>query len=239
MSEHRTYKQNAIDNIFNTVWGSYADGTSAFPKGEIRVAGICATFFFDLGYLEQAREASYRYSIYMEKEAMQRSPAFNRIDALFFAGLYRDLAQRQQEARTLWLHYIEQRQALSMAQLYKWRQAHLLIYEGYALTKLGRHSEITEPVRAGFEGICQGKGVFKAPHRNSRVYALADFLLTLREHALDPTLGKKQAAQEALAAYKRENVRYGRLGYPIIFDLQFSFPDLLHPVLPAEDPAAD
>jgi hypothetical protein len=42
-----------------------------------------------------------------------------------------------------------------------------------------------------------------------------------------------------LRVYKRENVRYGRLGYPIIFDLQFSYPDLLQPVLPAQNPVED
>jgi hypothetical protein len=56
---------------------------------------------------------------------------------------------------------------------------------------------------------------------------------------LDPNSDLKENAQKALEDYKKENVRYGRLGYPVIFDLQNSYPDVFHPVLPGPDPEKD
>ncbi|MCI0563087.1 MAG: hypothetical protein MN733_31805 [Nitrososphaera sp.] len=239
MTERRTYKQNAIDNIFNTVWGSYAKGVAPFPQEEIHVAGVSATFLFYLGYLEQAKEASYLYSTYMEAEAWKRFSEFDRIYTVFLAALFRDLAGARQEVQELWPRIVDWRQKLSVAQLYKARQSHLLIYEGYALAKLEQYGEVAEPVRLGFEGLRKGRGVHESPHKNSREYGLADVLLTLSDYKLEPGSKAKQAAQEALVIYKQENVKYGRLGYPVIFDLQFSYPDVFITVLPNPDPKKD
>lgn len=239
MTEGRTYKQNAIDNIFDTGWGSYAQGESRFPQEKIRVAGVSATFFFYLNYLDKARESSYLYSTYMEIEAEKQFSEFDKVYTLFLAALYRDLAQAHQEAQVLWNRLIEWRQNLSVDELYKASQAHLLIYEGYGLTKLERYNEVAKPVKSGFEGLQKGRGIHKPPHKNSREYGLVDVLITLSDYKLKPAPEARQAAQKSLIIYKEENVKYGRLGYPIIFDLQLSYSDVFTPVLPDLDVTKD
>jgi hypothetical protein len=54
-----------------------------------------------------------------------------------------------------------------------------------------------------------------------------------------PSVEHKTQAQKALQIYKRENIRYGKRGYSVIFDLQFSYPDIFTPVLPGPKPDLD
>ena len=64
MSVTRTYQENARTNIFDSLWGGYVNGVAPFPRQELNVAGVSATFLFYLNYQEKARETAHPYSIF-------------------------------------------------------------------------------------------------------------------------------------------------------------------------------
>ncbi len=240
MAKKPSYRQLSINNIYETPeWTAYARGERSIPQ-EPEMAGGLAICFYYLGDEERGKEASYLYSVYCAESAETVPYDFTKVLYLFDAALYRSLAQRPSEARALWQYLVNTRQGrLSEEELLKLRKAHLWIYEAYALAKLERYNDVTEPAGKGFDGICRGKGVFKAPHQNSKEYGLAHVLQALAAYKLNPTPEGQRDAQKALIAYKKENLRYGRIGYPVIFDLQLSYSDVFTPVLPGPDPEGD
>jgi hypothetical protein len=223
MVARRTFKQTAIDQIHVMEHGTYSD----------------PIFYFYLGDIKEGIKSAYQYSRYFEEKAENMYLETDRIGSLFEAALHRDLARAHDEAHPLWQAVVERRRKLSEAEVMQGRSAGVFIYEGYALAKLERWDEVAAPVNLGFDGIRRGKGFTKAPHRNTREYGLAGVLLALSQHHLSPNDNSQPAIQKTMEVYKRENVRYGRVGYEVIFDLQFSYPHLLTPVLPDPDPLKD
>jgi hypothetical protein len=226
-------------NVFEDPdWRPYATGEAELPEASSS-SRLMATFLFYLGDMQRAKETSYSYSIYSEERYERTILQFHRNVALFDAALFRDLAEVKTEARKLWQKIIVEVDNFSDDQIIKNRHAHLWIYQAYAFLKLGEYQKVTNPAKKGFDWIVKGKGIDKAPHRNSREYGLADVLFTLSDYMLNPNSELKEKAQSALEDYKKENVRYGKLGYPVIFDLQNSYPDVFNPVLPGPDPEKD
>jgi|GEM_PF-4699707 len=218
-------------------FGPYARGETAVLHQPVDTSDVVNWFFY-MGDLEKAREVSYAYSVYCEQEAAKRDE-YEVLYDLFQAALYRSLAQKNSEAQKLWQDLVEKRRGLQEDRILTLKKAHYWIYEAYGLAKLERYVEVAEPAQLGFEGISKGKGIFPSPHRNTREYGLADILVALANFKLNPTSAGQQEAQKALMAYKKENITYSRLGYGVIFDLQFSYPDVFTPVLPGLDPEED
>jgi hypothetical protein len=228
-------------------WGPYARGEASLPSSRLRGAYTWAGWLFYLGDLERAKEVSYAYSVWAQPKDPR--PFFPRNHPLglhaglflnlFRTALFRDLAQAHLEAQALWQRLVDERRRVSEDDILKHRAVRIWVYEAYALAKLGRYDEVALPARKGFEGICNGKGVDRAPHNNSREYGLVAVLEGLAAYQMKPTPEGKEKAQKALTVYKRENLRYGRLGYEVIFDLQFSYPDVFTPVLPGPNPEKD
>jgi hypothetical protein len=238
MAKYPPYRQIITQNLLEDPnWGPYAKGKTGIPKQPI-FSGDIADWFFYLGDLKRAREVSYTYSLYSAEEATKRDE-YDELYYLFLAALYRSLTQKSSEAQNLWRALVNKRRKLDENGILQRRKAHIWIYEAYALTKLERFGEAAEPARRGFEGISKGKGIQPAPHKNSREYGLADVLIALADYRLTPTSVGKKKAQKALVTYKKENFKYGKLGYGVIFDLQFSYPDVFTPVLPGPDPEKD
>jgi tetratricopeptide (TPR) repeat protein len=239
MSPPPSYTQLITRNLIESpVWGGYLRGEGELPNRP-QTANLIATFLFYLGDIERAREVSHLYSRYSEDNYNKYPRELNKLYHLFRAALFRALSGRQQEAEELWGTLVDLRRTVGEAEILKSRRANVLIYEAYALAKLGRYREVPEPAQRGFQGIIKGKGITEAPHKNSLEYGLADVLDTLVSFRLDPKPMSQQKSQDALLAYKKENFRYGRLGYSVIFDLQMSYPDVLKPVLPGPVPNED
>lgn len=107
------------------------------------------------------------------------------------------------------------------------------------MLKLGKYREIEAPAQIGLEGLRKGKGMFRIARQNEREYGLVDVMIKLSAYMLLPSQNAKALAQKALEKYKRENFKYGKLGYEVIFDLQFSYPDVFTRVLPGPTPERD
>jgi hypothetical protein len=217
-----------------------------------------AAMFFYLGDIEQGRETSYLYSVNREQEIQVMAGSSYRIlislgaseaDAeaaerrnddvwlLFNAGLYRSLANRPAEAVLLWQKLVDRRRSCwSRKDILRHSKAYLWLYEAYALTKLERYREVRKPADLGFKWIGRGKGVYKEPPYDRKVYGLAAVLKALAAYKLWPSEEGKLEAQRALVAYKGETYPYNRAAYDVIFDLQFSYPDVFTPVLPSWEP---
>lgn len=239
MAKKPPYIQIINLNIFeDPVWGAYARGETDLPQQRYAVSGNVSNWFFYLNDFKRAREVSYAYSVYAEQNAANRDE-YDALYHLFQAALYRSLAQKFVEAQELWQTLIERRRQLQEEEMLRRRLANYWVNEAYALTKLERYSEVAEPAQRGFDAIRQGKGIQSAPHKNSREYGLVDVLVTLAAYKLNPSATGQQETQKSLITYKKENVRYGRHGYGVIFDLQFAYSDIFTPVLPGADPEKD
>jgi hypothetical protein len=235
----RPYAEVIQLNLFGDPnWGPYARGERGVPDHQQRGAGPVACFLFYRGDLKRAQEVSLIYSVFREQEAAKLHE-YAALWDLFEAAAYRDLAQKHLQARRLWETLVVKRRDLNDGEIVRRRKANYWIYEAYALTKLERYDEVVVFARKGFEEICKGHGIEKVPHRNSLEYGLVAVLEALAAYKLNPTPEGKKVAQRALLAYKKENARYGRLGYNVIFDLQFSYPHVFTSVLPGPDPEKD
>ena len=198
-----------------------------------------ATYLFYLGEVDRARETSRLFSQYSEETYRRHKLVSEGLLHLFQAALFRGLSGRSEEASSLWAELVEVRRTVTDDQVLKTRRAHYFIYEAYGLAKMKRYSEIERPSRKGFEGMTAGRGIFQAPHRNSLEYGVASVLEGMARYASDPSPVERDALQSALRQYKNENVRYGRSGYSVIFDLQMSYPDIFAQILPGPDPGKD
>lgn len=204
-------------------------------------ADLLAIFFFYLGDYDRGKKASFIHSLYREKQITNDFDIHSRIYMLFFAGLYRDLAQVHDDAQSIWERLVDlRRSSLKEEDIYKkwlgWRPGCAWVHEAYALTKLGRYREVAEPARIGHEAIIKKRGIDPVARKNSREFGLTDLLIELADYQLFPDEQRKKSVQKALQAYKQANYRWGRLGYGVIFDLQFTYPDIFTPVLPGPDP---
>jgi len=219
-------------------WGPYARGESSLPDRP-RTADGAATHLFYLGQTQKAREASSLYCQY-SKGKFQSNP--NHPAGLyhgFRAALFADLAAEHSEDRKLWEEVVDGISQIPSSTIKNHKAFNLLVNQAYAFAKLERFDEVSDPAREGRRGIDEGNGTFDAPHRNSREFALAPLLIQLAEYTLYKQEASRKEIQRALLNYKSENVRYGRLGYSVIFDLQFSYPEIFDPVLPGPDPEKD
>lgn len=239
MSPLPSYTQLITRNLIESpIWGAYFRGESQLPNRP-HTADQIATFLFYLGDVDRARDVAYLFSRYCEENYTKYPSVLNSLYHLFRTALFRDLAGRQQDAEQQWGILVSLRRTIGEDYILKSRRANLLIYEAYALAKLERYGDVSEPAQRGFQGIVKRKGITEAPHKNSLEYGLAGVLHALVSYKLDPGPLSRQKAQDALLAYKKENFRYGRLGYPVIFDLQMSYSDVFKPVLPGPDPDRD
>jgi hypothetical protein len=224
-------------------------------------AELTAIGFFYLGNLEHGRETSYLYSISREQKIQAWAGSRYRLlislgaseaDAeaaerrnddvlwLFQAGLYRSLANRPEEAALLWQKLVERRRSCwPRKDILRRSEAYLWLYEAYALAKLGRYREVRKPADLGFKWIGRGKGLYKEPPYDPKVYGLAAVLKALAAYKLQPSGEGKAEAQRTLVAYKGETYPHNRAAYDVIFDLQFSYPDVFTPVLPGWEPGVD
>ncbi len=240
MKKGPPYRELIEKNLINNPeWAAYMANEGPMPECHPMVSKFMASFLFYIGEYSRAQEICYKGSIYFEKTAGRSTLETYEVLYLFDSALYRSLAQRNEEALMLWREVIEKRRKISDEILLKQRMAHLWVYEAYALAKLEQYNEVTQPAQKGFTGINKGKSTYKAPHRNSHVYGLADVIISLANYRIEPNREHEQRAQKTLLAYKKENRRYGRLGYDVIFDLQFSYPDLFEPILPSKNPNED
>jgi hypothetical protein len=230
--EEKNYKEISLDSI--PYWES-------LPQEDRSIAArwISESFFY-LGDNERGREAAAIYSTFREKEYHEAIFDKDRIICLFDASLYASLAQNQVRAETLWQELVQQQRKLFPEhEVIKKKTAQGRIYEAYALLKLGAYKQVENPAQIGLAGLRQGKGMDPIARRNVKVYGLVSVMVHLSAYMLSPSQKVKALAQNALEEYKRENVKYGRSGYAVIFDMQFSYPDVFTPVLPGPDPEQD
>jgi tetratricopeptide (TPR) repeat protein len=225
--------------INNPDWVSYVSGDSPMPDKHGKVLKLIAQYLFYMGDINHAREVSYKASIYLERQASTALLQTYVVSSLFDSALYRSLAQAKDDALRLWKEMIDRMGQIPEMEILEQRMAHLWVYEAYALGRLKRYDEILDSAERGFDGINKGKSTYKAPHNNSRVYGLVDILVSLANYQVANSINMQKKAQESLINYKKENLRYGRLGYDIIFDLQFSYPHIFERVLPGTDPNQD
>lgn len=227
------------DIIGDPDWASFIAGKSPIPDKHRKVLKLIAQYLFYMGDINHAREVSYKASIYWEKQATSALLETYSVNSLFDSALYRSLAHQKNDAVQLWQTLVEKRRHISEVQLLEQRMAHLWVYEAYALEKLKRYDEVPVLAKMGLNAINKGMATYRIPHQNSRVYGLVDVLLNLANYQIQRNSELQKQTQEALMNYKNENRKYGRLGYDIIFDLQFSYPDIFKPVLPGSDPEQD
>lgn len=242
MKNKLPFREMAEVNLLNNLdWSKYTNKNGPMPEKHAKVLSLVAQFYFYLGDLDHAREVSYKSSIYLEERAESRFSrgfmAFG-VSDLFDSALYRSLAQKD-DAFRLWQGLVEKRRLISETQILEQRMAHIWIYEAYALEKLKRYGEVFEPVEKGFDGINNGKSIYDIPSENLRVYGLASVLISLANYQIEQSRETQQRAQKKLLNYKKENSKYSRVGYDIIFDLQFSYPNVFESVLPGIDPDED
>lgn len=238
------YRERALEEATRSSdYGPYVRGEAPLPKNPVG-ADLMARYLFYLGYendgyKEKAKEVSLLSSQHHEEEARKSSHPVAAVTSMFKAALYRDLSGKHEEALELWQEITADVSGLDEDVVIKTRGATIWVYQAYAYLKIGEYDRVRDPAMKGLEGIEAGRGTHKAPHKNSREYALVPLIIALAEHLQNGSDETRQQAQEALLEYKQENVRYGRHGYPVIFDLQFSYPDVLDPVLPSDDPEKD
>jgi hypothetical protein len=192
-----------------------------------------------LGYDESGREVAAIYSAFRERLYHEAKFAQDRMIRLFDSALYASLAQNKTRAEALWQELVRLRRTLFPDNEVKKRTAECWIYEAYALLKLGEYDQVEMPAKIGLEGLRNRKGRSKSVRQNVREYGLVDVMISLSAYMLSPSQQAKALAQKALEKYKKGNLKYGRSGYTVIFDLQFSYPDVLTPVLPGSDPEKD
>jgi hypothetical protein len=232
MENNSNFKTVALADI--SYWETLSQEDKPFSAGSV------AASFFYLGDNIRAREASAIYSAFRERLYHEAIFDKDQIICLFDAALYASLAQNQTKAETLWQELVQQRRRLFPEQeVIKKKTAQSWIYEAYALLKLGKYREVEAPAKIGLEGLRKGKGMLKVVRHNVREYGLADVMINLSAYLLSPNQEAKALAQKTPEKYKRENFKYGKLGYEVIFDLQFSYPDVFTPVLPGPNPEKD
>jgi hypothetical protein len=221
-------------------WLTYTNKAGPMPKKHARTLTVIAQFYFYLGYFDQARAVSLKSSIYLEDQAhLQFSKGYVifGISDLFDSALYRSLAQ--EDAQSSWQDLIKKSQNLSDELVLRQNHADIWVYQAYALMRVKRYSEVTEPAKKGFDGIMNGSSIYKIPQKNSRTYGLVNVLETLSSYQLSETPAAKREARAALLSYKNENFAHSRSGYDIIFDLQFCYPDVFDSILPGTNPDED
>jgi hypothetical protein len=242
MKNKLPFRELANVNLLNNLdWSKYTNKNGPIPEKHAKVLSLVAQYYFYLGDLDHAREVSYKSSVYLEERAESRfSRGFiaSGVSDLFDSALYRSLAQKD-DALKLWQGVVEKRRLISETQILEQLMAHIWIYEAYALAKLKRYVEVYEPVEKGLDGINNGKSIYDTPSKNLRVYDLARVLMKLASYQIEKNRETQKNAQSALLEYKKKNSEYSRAGYDIIFDLQFSYPDVFEPVLPGKDPDED
>lgn len=237
LSFHKLAEENLLNN---SDWSEYTNNKGPMPEKHAKVLTLIAQFYFYIGDIDHAREVSYKSSIDLEKRAENRFSKgyilFGICD-LFDSALYRSLAQKNDIS--LWLNLIEKRRQISEMEILEQNMAYVWVYEAYALIKAKMYSEVFEAAKKGFEEIGKGKSIYQVPSKNSREYGLANVLINLAEYQMNQTPKGRRESQKALVFYKTENFMHGRIGYDIIFDLQFSYPNILEPVLPSANPDED
>ena len=242
MSEKQSYWQIAAWNLDKVV-KRLQEGNSFSEL--VKLTPNYAVYWFYLGDIDYARKASLIYSLneYENEFNEDKMPDF-KIYVLFHAALFRDLALHHEEATQIWQQLIDlRRSSFTEADIYQkrlgWRIGCAWVHEAYALTKLGRYAEVAEPARIGHEAIRRGKGTDPTPYMNSREFGLSKLLIETAKYRLSPDDRQKKIAQKTLQAYKENNSKHHRLGYGVIFDLQFTYPDVFTPVLPGSNPEMD
>ncbi|MCL4296642.1 MAG: hypothetical protein KJ077_12975 [Anaerolineae bacterium] len=227
------FKKVAMKNI--SYWESLSD------EAKRRQGDLMAVFCFYLGDYKQGQEASYLHSLHKEEESLSENfSEETRISFLFDAGLNASLAQKQAKAKEIWQRLVQwRREWFPEKQVVKPQTANIWIYEAYALMKVERYSEVETPAQIGFEGLLKGKGLHPEPRSNEWVYGLVDVIKSLSAYKLNFSNERKRQAQQDLETYKEENFSYGKGGYGIIFDLQFSYPDVFVSILPGSSPEQD
>ncbi|MDX1601374.1 MAG: hypothetical protein R3191_07680 [Anaerolineales bacterium] len=233
------YRERAREGTYGrSGWAPYLLDEAPIPDLAISADRV-AVFLFYLGELEKAKEVSLLASRFKEERSNMSRVSTMALETLFEAAIYRSLADKGSEEIDLWRQIVEGVSDHREETILKNRRAHIWVHQAYAHLKLGEYGKVRDPAVRGLEGIDGGHGLFEAPHKNSREYALVPLIIALAEHLQDGTEETREKAQEALQIYKKENTRYGRHGYPVIFDLQFSYPDVFEPVLPSDDPTKD
>lgn len=219
-------------------FASFLAESQELPQKLLRNANYYADYFFYLKKYGKAKEVCSLFSEFIEGIYDDAADPFEGIK-LFEAALYWDLAERTKEAQSSWNRIVQHVGNVPEDHFIKYRNAHLLVYQAYAFLKLGQFMQVEHPAQRGFDGIRSGKGIHPVPYENTLEFSLPKVLKALAVYKLEGQPAQKKAAQKALLAYKEQNVKHGRLGYGVIFDLQFSYPDVFTPVLPGSDPDED
>lgn len=232
--EAKNYRERALDNASS--WESLSQEQKLLRT----TGGLVSESFFYLGDNKQGREAAAIHSAFRERLYHEAKFAQDRMLRLFDSALYASLAQNRARAETLWYELVHLRRTLFPEnKIKKARTAECWIYEAYAFLKLSEYDKVETQAQIGLGGLRNRKGRINTVRQNVREYGLVGVMTNLSAYLLSSSEEAKTVAQKSLEKYKRENIKYGRSGYDVIFDLQFSYPEVFTPVLPGTDPEWD
>jgi hypothetical protein len=204
-----------------------------------RIAGPASLWLFYLGDNRDGQLASDIYSRYQENEH-SRLKSYPTMMTLFRACLYRSLAQKNEEALKLWQLFVNMRhKTFSISYLLNQKRAEYLVMEAYALAKMGKYQDSILVTREGIKYIEKGYTLYQPFSEDPLIYGLPTLLLSLSDYHLFPNSESKQNAQQQLLAYKNLKAKGKKSGYAVVFDMQFSYPDVFDPVLPGPNPDKD
>lgn len=220
-------------------WVEYLNNDAPLPIKNIGALEPFAIWLLYLGKNKQAKELCYKFSIFLENRSKQNKLLPFSLHDLFKSSLFRSLAGYQDEANFLWKNAIILSHQIPEKDINTCKVGQIWVFEAYGLIKLNKYELVHEAALKGFEAIRKGNATFNASHKNTEAYGLADLTIKLAEYKINPTEGNKQKAQNSLVVYKKENLRYGKLGYSYIFDIQISYPDVFTTVLPSNSSNLD
>lgn len=222
-----------------------SEWSPSFPIDHPRLMGRTAISLFYLGDFDQAQQISRMYSDYKYKLYKEGKPPLahfdkDKIKHLFDAALYASLANDHAKANTFWQELIDQRSRLFPGdQVTEYRTAEAWLYEAYALVRLGQYDQAEKSTLIGLQGVLAGNGISTEAHVYKPSELLADLILKLAQYKKQPNSEYKDMLQEALQNCHEDGAQSIRSHYEVIFDLQFSYPDDIVPVLPSENPDDD
>jgi hypothetical protein len=216
----------------------FVEGQVEFPE-KSNISNILSHALFYLGHREKAKEAAYAYSIFQERKVDKIPREINKLMPIGEAALYRDLSGRKGETKILWNRFFKVIAEIPDEQVIQERRSNYLVQVGYGLMKLGRHKDAIRFASRGQKAIEDGYGIFKEARRNTREYGLITVIRAIIDFELKSSDEAKHTAQQTLQNYKDASAKRNRLGYPVIFNLQQSYPDIFDPVLPGSDPDKD
>jgi hypothetical protein len=203
MSTAAGFSELIEKNLFGDLdWGPFVCGEGPLPKRTLS-GRLVVDYLFYLGEHEKAKAVCEMLAKTLQKRYEHSSPSLNAYSRGFESALYYDLARQSKKANPIWREIELGISNLDDKQILKQKKGNLWIYLSYALIKLGLFAKVRIPAEKGREAIERGKGTHKAPHRNSREFALGPLLIQIAEYKLNGDGATKESVQEASLIYKK------------------------------------